>query len=189
LLSREGLDWGQEPVAIRRIVQILDRKHQEAKYAARAEWWIGLVLSVFGLMALGVSGYIVWHGWHRIFGLVNANIDAVVIPDNLWELAVATTGATLLVGGMATGLFQAGRQFFERAAAHSRVMVAVHRIQIGLRIALTCESATPGARSAMEPLARALVQLPAEEEKPVEDLTSLPTVLKELAGLVEKWKA
>lgn len=174
--AREEAQWRMEPAEVQSLAWLLRMKHEEARVRGRTERSMGFLLSVLAAAAAGGAAYITFTGWDAVLtkGLIVGEI-----PAGLWELAVATSAAVLLIGGVATGLFKAAQSYYARARSHDAEMEWTRKVETAVRMSLIakCEKLSPEAREALKDLGLELLGYEAPAER---DTTPPPSLTPEL---------
>jgi hypothetical protein len=170
--AREEAQWRMEPAEIQSLAWLLRMKHEEARVRGRTERSMGFVLSTLAAAAALGATYITFTGWTAV---LTKGLEAGVIPPGLWELAIATSAAVLLIGGIATGLFKAAQSYYARARAHDAEMEWTRKVETAVRLSLAakCDGLAPEAREALKDLGLELLgyQAPADGAFPAPSLT------------------
>jgi len=187
--AREELTWEAESKELQSLTWLLRMHHAEARGRARRT---GLIVALITFLATAVSSlgvYVTWRGWVRLFEFVNKSENpriGYVIPERLWELGLATTGAVLLIAGGATLLFNVARNQQQVYLVHTREMDVTRRIEAAVRLALSSRVAKDKeVRSAFEKLAEQLLRPQNVEAEYGAELSAMPEIVKALRELVE----
>jgi hypothetical protein len=85
-----------------------------------------------------VSICVVVYGWERMYGMVDKGSDGIhVVPANMWQMAVATSGAALMILAAATLVFKVAEVTFRRAHRHAVDADTTRRVELMTRMMTT----------------------------------------------------
>jgi hypothetical protein len=189
----EEWSWQTDSKKLQNLAWLLRTKCEESNVSARAANRMGLLMTVGGTLVSGAGVVATYFAWKTIVGLVQATThvlpDKVIekvyaIPDHLWIIVVATSGALLLVGGASTLLFRVARQFYERSLQHAKEANYTRQIETAVRVVLSVEGydSTKDVNDALRDLAlRLLHREPDGKASAVaEELSAVPDGVREL---------
>jgi hypothetical protein len=187
----EEWSWRASDRRFQNLAWLLHAKHEEAVLRARGVGFIGFCLNVVGAFLAVASGAGAVAGWCTIVSFVSfdARTGERHVPDRLWIVVVATTGAVLLIGGAATLLFNVAKHFYDRSARYDAEADFTRNVEAAIRITIAARDARPGAirDTALDQLAAGLMQRPESEKADADaDLGStLSTAVSELREVVD----
>jgi hypothetical protein len=133
----EEWSWRSRTTDVLNLAWLLRARQEEATIRSERAWAVGAALTLLGgvVALVGVVGTIA--AWFRITGFVGTDEKGLYrIPDHLWIVVIATSGAVVLVGAAAGMLFSVAAQFHERSGAYASAADRARQHEAALRVAL-----------------------------------------------------